>query len=132
MGGRNSLRVAGLVSMGAAQSQLQCSLWLQKLTGLYGDLAYKSISVSSDARLSTPDSLPVISQVTGLENVIVDFGYQLWVLTHAASSARLVADILFRRQSVIDRDAYSTKRFIRVKFGPLTFVPTINHQVIRQ
>lgn len=109
--GRNSLRVAGLVAIGAAQPQLQCRLLLQKLRGLYGDLEYQSISVSSGARPLTPDSLPVISQVTGFENVIVNFGHGHWGLTHAASSARLVADILFCKESAIDREAYSANRF---------------------
>lgn len=109
--GENCLRVAGLVAIGASKPQLQCKLLLQKLSRLYGDLQYKSISSSSGARPLTPDSLPVISRAPDNDNVIFNFGHGHWGLTHAASSASLVADIMLRKESTIDINLFNANRF---------------------
>lgn len=109
--GQNCLRVAGLVAIGASMPQLQCKLLLRKLSRLYGDIEYQTISTSCGARPLTPDSLPVISRAPDYDNVIFNFGHGHWGLTHAASSASLVGDILFCKESVVDPNPYSANRF---------------------
>ncbi|OED39541.1 hypothetical protein AB833_15055 [Chromatiales bacterium (ex Bugula neritina AB1)] len=110
-GGQNSLRVAGLVAIGAAKHPLQCQLLLQRVKRLFTDLKYKSISSSSGPRPLTPDSLPLISRVPGYDNVILNCGHGHWGLTHAAGSAVLTGNILTGSQPMIDATPYRADRF---------------------
>ncbi len=62
-------------------------------------------------RPATPDSLPVISRSAAHPNVFYAFGHGHLGLTQAATTGRLVADLIFSRPSSIDLTPYSISRF---------------------
>jgi D-amino-acid dehydrogenase len=62
-------------------------------------------------RPSLPDTLPAIGAATRDDRVIYAFGHGHLGLTQAAATARLVADILSRRQPAIDLAPFSPQRF---------------------
>lgn len=62
-------------------------------------------------RPTTPDSLPVISPSRIDPRVIYAFGHGHLGLTLAATTGRLVADLIFGRPAAIDMTPYSVARF---------------------
>lgn len=62
-------------------------------------------------RPSTPDSLPVIGRSPGAPRVIHAFGHGHLGLTQAASTARIVADLIGGRPSPITLEPYGIERF---------------------
>ena len=62
-------------------------------------------------RPTTPDSLPVIGRSPHQGNVVYAFGHGHLGLTQAATTGRLVADIVAGRDSGIDLTPYSIARF---------------------
>jgi D-amino-acid dehydrogenase len=64
-------------------------------------------------RPSLPDTLPAIGAATRDDRVIYAFGHGHLGLTQAAATARLVADVLFRRTPAIDLAPFSPRRFTK-------------------
>lgn len=62
-------------------------------------------------RPATPDSLPVIGRSPRLPDVLYAFGHGHLGLTQAATTGRLVSDLLFRRSPPIDTHPYDISRF---------------------
>lgn len=62
-------------------------------------------------RPATPDSLPVIGRAPRCPNVIYAFGHGHLGLTQAATTGRIVADLIKGRPDSIDLSAYSISRF---------------------
>jgi D-amino-acid dehydrogenase len=62
-------------------------------------------------RPATPDSLPVIGRSPQLPDVFYAFGHGHLGLTQAATTGRLVSDLLFQRPPPIDLHPYSIGRF---------------------
>ena len=62
-------------------------------------------------RPTTPDSLPVIGRSPNQANVIYAFGHGHLGLTQAASTGRLVAELVFQQPASIDLAPYSIRRF---------------------
>lgn len=62
-------------------------------------------------RPATPDSLPVIGRSPGRPNVFYAFGHGHLGLTQAATTGRLIADLVFQRPTPIDVSPYSIARF---------------------
>ena len=62
-------------------------------------------------RPTTPDSLPVIGPSTVDDKVLYAFGHGHLGLTQAATTGRLVADLVAGRRPPIDASAYSIARF---------------------
>lgn len=62
-------------------------------------------------RPSTPDGVPVIGRVPGLENLILNTGHGTLGWTMAAGSGRLVADLLAGRPPQIPLDDLGIERF---------------------
>lgn len=67
----------------------------------------------SGHRPTTPDSLPVIGRSLRHGNVFHAFGHGHLGLTQAATTGRLIADLLARREPPIDLAPYSIARFQR-------------------
>ncbi len=64
-------------------------------------------------RPATPDSLPVIGPSVRHRNVFYAFGHGHLGLTQAATTGRLIADLLARREPPIDLAPYAIARFQR-------------------
>jgi D-amino-acid dehydrogenase len=64
-------------------------------------------------RPSLPDSLPAIGKAARDARVTYAFGHGHLGLTQAAATARLVADIVFARPSVLDLTPFRPQRFAR-------------------
>jgi D-amino-acid dehydrogenase len=62
-------------------------------------------------RPTTPDSLPVISRSAHYHNVFYAFGHGHLGLTQAATTGRLVCDLLLKIKSAIDLAPYEISRF---------------------
>jgi D-amino-acid dehydrogenase len=62
-------------------------------------------------RPATPDSLPVISSSPGNPNIFYAFGHGHLGLTQAATTGRLITDLIYGRSAPIDISPYSITRF---------------------
>jgi D-amino-acid dehydrogenase len=62
-------------------------------------------------RPTTPDSLPVIGRAPHRENVFYAFGHGHLGLTQAATTGRLVSELVFARPSSIDMTPFGIDRF---------------------
>jgi D-amino-acid dehydrogenase len=62
-------------------------------------------------RPATPDSLPVIGPSARHPNVLYAFGHGHLGLTQAATTGRLISDLILRKPSSIDLAPYSVERF---------------------
>lgn len=62
-------------------------------------------------RPTTPDSMPVISRSSRYNNVYYAFGHSHAGLTMAATTGKLIAQIVSNEQSFFDIDPFSIKRF---------------------
>ena len=64
------------------------------------------------SRPSMPDSLPVISRSQKLDRVFYNCGHGHYGLTHAATSAKLVCDLLTNNQNLSVSSLFSINRFL--------------------
>lgn len=64
-------------------------------------------------RPSFPDALPAIGEVRGRTGLFYSFGHQHVGLTFAASSAKLLADLMLDRRPGVDPTPFSLERFSR-------------------
>ena len=64
------------------------------------------------SRPSTPDSVPVISKSLKIDRVFYNCGHGHYGLTHAATSANLLCDLLEDDQNVSQVKAFSINRFL--------------------
>ena len=62
-------------------------------------------------RPGTPDSLPVIGPLPAMPAIHCAFGHGQTGLTGAASTGRLVADLVAQRRPFIDHAPYRPDRF---------------------
>ena len=62
-------------------------------------------------RPALPDSLPVIGRSPIVPNVVFAFGHGFFGLIGAATTGRLVADLITRQASAIDLSPYRVDRF---------------------
>ena len=69
----------------------------------------------SGHRPTTPDSLPVIGPSPHAPQVIYAFGHGHFGLTQAATTGRLVRDLVLRDKPLIDLAPYSIERFSKSK-----------------
>jgi D-hydroxyproline dehydrogenase subunit beta len=76
----------------------------------------ESFRISSEwtgLRAETPDGLPVIGAMPGLERVYVAGGHEGLGLTMATGTAEIIADLAMGRAPVIDAAPFSPARFER-------------------
>jgi D-amino-acid dehydrogenase len=62
-------------------------------------------------RPATPDSLPVIGPSRRHANIFYAFGHGHLGLTQAATTGKLIAELVFKRASSIDMQPYDIARF---------------------
>jgi D-amino-acid dehydrogenase len=67
-------------------------------------------------RPATPDSLPIIGRSPGQRNILYACGHGHLGLTQAATTGRLIADLIGERTPPIDMTPYSIARFARAGF----------------
>ncbi|MDX4075575.1 FAD-binding oxidoreductase [Brucella sp. NBRC 113783] len=108
------LRVGGAAEFGGleARANPERSAALLKLATHYlPGLKGSSGETWNGHRPTTPDSLPVIGASPKSSRVIYAFGHGHLGLTQAATTARLVGDLLFDRPHTIDLTPFSISRF---------------------
>lgn len=64
-------------------------------------------------RPMTPDGLPVIGPLPGLENAFVASGHSMLGLALAASTAEVVADQILQARTPLHAEPFSPRRFVR-------------------
>ena len=111
---RCGLRVGGAAEFGGleAAANFKRSRSLLKLAARYlPGLRTEGGTEWAGHRPTTPDSLPVIGRSTRQADVFYAFGHGHLGLTQAATTGRLVCDLIFERPTVIDITPYAIDRF---------------------
>ena len=108
------LRIGGTAEFGGldAIADHKRSKALVKLASLYLPGLHAAGGVEwAGHRPATPDSLPVIGASPANANVFYAFGHGHLGLTQAATTGRLIADLVRRRPAPIDLTPYAITRF---------------------
>lgn len=108
------LRIGGAAEFGGlnAAPNYKRSQALTKLASMYLPGLQTEGGVHwSGHRPATPDSLPVISESARNNRVVYAFGHGHLGLTQAATTGRLVSDLLLKKPALIDLTPYSISRF---------------------
>jgi D-amino-acid dehydrogenase len=108
------LRIGGAAEFGGLQAapNYKRSDALVRLASLYfPTLQTEGGTRWAGHRPTTPDSLPVIGRARRHANVIYAFGHGHLGLTQAATTGKLVADLVASRRDTIDLRPYSINRF---------------------
>jgi D-amino-acid dehydrogenase len=108
------LRIGGAAEFGGldARANFKRSEALVKLAQLYlPGLRTEGGTNWAGHRPATPDSLPVIGNSRGHPNVYYAFGHGHLGLTQAATTGRLICDLIFHRPLTIDMTPYGISRF---------------------
>jgi D-amino-acid dehydrogenase len=108
------LRIGGAAEFGGlgAAPNFKRSRALLELARLYlPSLRTEGGTVWAGHRPTTPDSLPVIGRARRLENVFYAFGHGHLGLTQAATTGRLVSELVFSRPTSIDVTPLGIGRF---------------------
>lgn len=78
---------------------------------LFPNLNLDNASYWTGNRPSMPDSVPVISRSSGIDRVFYNCGHGHYGLTHAATSANILTDLIGNESELKKYDAYSIERF---------------------
>ena len=112
------LRVAGTVEMGGLETEpnmARARVLLAKartvLPALTQPGAGEGAREWSGHRPALPDTVPVISASPGLANLYYGFGHGHLGLTNAATTGRILADLLAGRDPGLDMAPYRVDRF---------------------
>lgn len=122
------LRIGGAAEFGGvkAKPNFERSRALVKLAGLYFPQLGQCEGVEwSGHRPTTPDSLPVIGPSASSTKVIYAFGHGHLGLTQAATTAKLVGEMLMGRRPSIDPAPFSVSRFTLQPGGILNGTPDL-------
>ena len=122
------LRIGGAAEFGglAASANFKRSRALVELAQRYlPDLRIEGGTLWAGHRPTTPDSLPVIGPSAHQPNVFYAFGHGHLGLTQAATTGRLVRDLILGRKPAIDLTPFSVERFSppkEIRDGTLYFL----------
>jgi D-amino-acid dehydrogenase len=108
------LRIGGAAEFGGLQAapNFERSQKLLKLARLYlPALRTEGGKNWAGHRPTTPDSLPVIGRAPQQDNVFYAFGHGHLGLTQAATTGRLVSELVFSKPSSIDMTPFEISRF---------------------
>ena len=108
------LRCAGTVEFGGLAAEpdyARADIILRQAKELLPGLQDQGVERWMGHRPSMPDSLPVISASPRFGNVFFGFGHGHLGLTQAASTGRLIADLVAGREPTIDVTPYRADRF---------------------
>ncbi|MHA5498440.1 NAD(P)/FAD-dependent oxidoreductase [Pseudomonas aeruginosa] len=108
------LRIGGAAEFGGldANANFKRSDALVKLASIYlPNLKSEGGQAWAGHRPATPDSLPVIGRSPTHSSVFYAFGHGHLGLTQAATTGRLVSDLVFESLPAIDVSPYSIERF---------------------
>jgi D-amino-acid dehydrogenase len=108
------LRIGGAAEFGGlhAAPNYKRSRTLVELSKRYlPDLRAEGALHWAGHRPATPDSLPIIGCSMRHQNVFYAFGHGHLGLTQAATTGRLIAELVFQRRSTLDLSAFQIGRF---------------------
>lgn len=108
------LRIGGAVEMGgldAPPNYARSDALIQLAKRYMPDLNTEGGTRWMGHRPGTPDSIPVISKSTTHNNVAYAFGHGHLGLTLSATTARLIADMISKREPGIDMTPYRIDRY---------------------
>ena len=110
----SGVRMTGTVEFGGLRlppDPHRFALLERHLTALAPSLPAQAMTKWMGFRPSLPDHLPVLGRVPDGRNLFFAFGHQHLGLTLAGVTARIVADVVARRDPGIDLTPYSPARF---------------------
>lgn len=84
---------------------------LDKITGVFPDLRWKSVNFWMGHRPSLVDSLPVIGNAPGLGNVYLGYGHNHVGMMSGPRTGRLLADLIAGRKPNVDLSPFDPGRF---------------------
>ncbi len=108
------IRVAGtaeFAGLAAPPDYARARVLVRKAQDVLPGLDATAASEWMGCRPSLPDSLPVIGPAPGYANVYYAFGHGHLGLTFAATTARLIADLVAGRRPALPLDPYRPDRF---------------------
>jgi D-amino-acid dehydrogenase len=79
--------------------------------GLPADLSLDKVKMWMGHRPSTPDGLPCLGLATGCADIVHAFGHGHVGLTAAATTGKVVADLVAGRSPPFDLTPYAASRF---------------------
>lgn len=108
------LRIGGAAEFGGLKAKAdyrRSSALLSLARKFLPELQTTAGTVWAGHRPATPDSLPVIGSSAFCDNVFYAFGHGHLGLTQAATTGRLISDLIYKRPAVVDLKPYSVERF---------------------
>jgi len=108
------LRCAGIVEFGgleAEPSRAPFELLMKHVRDIFPELEYDEVKEWMGHRPSTPDSLPLIGALDGVENVWAGFGHQHLGLTGGPKTGRWLAQMISGEKPNEDLSAFDPNRF---------------------
>lgn len=110
----NGLRVAGTVELAGLDKPMderKGDAMLANARAMFPTLEFDKSSLWMGFRPSTPDSVPVLSNISNISGLFVAAGHGHTGITAGASSGLLVADMMLDRPAFIDPTPYRLSRF---------------------
>jgi D-amino-acid dehydrogenase len=110
------IRLAGIVEFGgldAPPSRAPIDLLLRNIRAAMPDLTWSSAKEWMGHRPATPDSIPVIGAVPGIEGAWLGFGHHHIGLTAGPKTGRLLSQLVSGQRPNLDLAPYAPSRFIR-------------------
>lgn len=108
------LRIGGLIEIAglrARQNPGRAKVLAQAAARLFHGVEPGDYTEWMGHRPGTPDSLPVIGPLPGTPTILCAFGHGQTGLTGAASTGRLIADLVAQRRPSVDPSPYRPDRF---------------------
>ncbi len=108
------VRCAGIVEFGGLHAPANASatnLLMKRVTQLFPDIKYDRIEEWIGHRPAPVDSIPFIGSVNKANDVYAAFGHHHVGLTAGATTGKLIADLIAKRDTGIDMSPYKINRF---------------------
>ena len=125
---KGRLRVAGAVEFGGLRNAGQEAgfrLIRAAMKEVLPGLRYARETKWFGHRPAPVDSIPVISDMPGIEGVYLGFGHQHVGLTGSARTGQLLAQMIGKRRINIDMSPYDVSRFLDAKTSPRPPLPVV-------
>ncbi|HAI29791.1 MULTISPECIES: NAD(P)/FAD-dependent oxidoreductase [unclassified Thalassospira] len=110
----SGLAIAGSIEFAHLDAQpnwKRADILVQKAKRVVPDLETRNGERRFGRRPLTPDTKPIIGKVPGMHNVMLATGHGQLGVTLAATTGRLVSEMMTGRQTEIDMSAYKADRF---------------------
>ena len=103
--------VVEFASVQAPENKKIYQIMLEKITGAFPELSWKTTNTWMGHRPSLVDSLPVIGAAPGFSNIFLGFGHNHVGMMSGPKTGRILADLIAGRKPDINISPYDARRF---------------------